>query len=91
LRLRPDECPDAFLSGQSQAQQLAFSLPIDVKIEEGQHVPSAATQSANSASVMLDGLNWNFCLLPGSARRVIYFKTCPMRRKLQGDRYPNEV
>jgi hypothetical protein len=34
LRLRPDECLDAFLSGQSQAPQLAFSLPIDVKIEE---------------------------------------------------------
>jgi hypothetical protein len=37
------------------------------------------------------GLAWpavgpRFCLLPRSARRVLYFKTCPMWRKLLGDR-----
>src|SRR5260221_4474384 len=58
LKLRPDERLDSLRTGQPQAQQRAFAWSIG-KSKNGQHFPSAATHSANSASETSEVLYWN--------------------------------
>jgi len=55
--LRPHKRLDPVLSRQAQAQQLPFVFHVNVKIKKRQHLLSAPTQSASSASDTSAGLN----------------------------------
>jgi hypothetical protein len=57
LEFALDEGFDAVIACQAQADECTLAIQVDVKIKKGQHLLSATTQSANSATDTTDGLN----------------------------------